>query len=81
MSWQPIESAPKDGTAVVLYTPPGEYTVNFRTKEKKLSEPKVGEGLMLSDEWHWANDSCSCCYGPIYPVQPTHWMPLPEPPK
>lgn len=58
MEWQPIETAPKDGTFVLAYRPCDPYF-----------EPMYfNDGI-----WHWFDgDSPS--------FQPTHWMPLPDPP-
>lgn len=78
--WRAIETAPKD-ERLILYVPPGEREANWRTKEMVSYPFRVGEGLWLDDAWHWANDSCECCYGPISSGSPTHWMPLPEAPK
>lgn len=85
MKWQPIEKAPKDGTRIILYVPPGDYEVNRNTKERATYDARVGEGLWTGDGmeyegWYWANDSCNCCWGNIYPGEPTLWQPLPTPP-
>lgn len=54
--WQPIETAPKDGTTVLAYCP-GNRFQKFLTDY--YSEHQGGGWLF----------------------QPTHWMPLPEPPQ
>lgn len=70
--WKPIETAPKDA-AVLLFgkTAPEERMVI-------CSKPVVFSGYWsrLDESWcasgsHWD--------GPFF--EPTHWMPLPEPPK
>lgn len=64
--WQPIETAPKDGTWVLLLWPmtrtnvmvSGKYYISARDFEEMwLSQPSV-------ESTH----------------EPTHWMPLPSPP-
>jgi len=64
-SWQPIETAPKDGTQLLL------------ARRQLLS----GELIAVSGSWnsggamhmpHWMT--------PVMGFQPTHWMPLPSPP-
>jgi hypothetical protein len=64
MTWQPIEGAPKDGTKVDLW-----------------AEERVVDAKWLNSDWFFW-----CVYGkewlrvlPFY-ANPTHWMPLPEPP-
>lgn len=73
MKWQPIETAPRDGTDVLL-------SVTYVTKP-----PVVGEGYFDPEtrEWWWAgsgpNDK------PYQPIRQetncaiSHWMPLPPP--
>lgn len=64
MSWQPIDTAPKDGTRVLGYEP----------------SATVGNGWIeiirrVDDSWSgskWVNSSGFC--------QPQYWMPLPKPP-
>jgi hypothetical protein len=64
MSWQPIETAPMDGSVVIV----GGY------------EPLYAGG----DEWrssHARYNSYGVWECGLVWVTPTHWMPLPEPPK
>ena len=64
MKWQPIETAPKDGTTVLVYE--GYYksgdlihTAQYSARQWVVLDGMEGD-FMLED--------------------PTHWMPLPEPP-
>lgn len=64
--WQPIETAPKDGTWVML--------------GRAGRMPEVGSwenGSPWLDGWFCGGER-SDSYGPDF--DPTHWMPLPEPP-
>lgn len=72
--WKPIETAPKDGTFVLLYSPDAK-------------EPSIFVGYFIShvdgdewfSEWHdaWVDDGAKV----ISDVTLTHWMPLPERPE
>jgi hypothetical protein len=65
MTWQPIETAPKDGTVVLLYWPTmGIYVYPLA-------------GFHMGDEYGWEL-SANREYGE---VMPTHWMPMPAPPE
>ena len=65
MSWQPIETAPKDGTRIAI---------KFRSGNRHEANWQTTYG----GEWHtdsykylpWADQA-----------EITHWMPLPEPPQ
>lgn len=71
--WRPIETAPKDGTKVMLLCPrfgvcaPGEWDTNEFNKKPKPYWTHWGERI-----WgvKWIRDD-----------QPTHWQPLPQPPE
>jgi hypothetical protein len=64
MIWQPIETAPKDGTEMLLYSPvDGVKSSHF--------EGGVWQGF----PWR------SPISRDFQAAKPTHWMPLPEPPK
>lgn len=63
--WQDIDSAPRDGTHILLYVKPDEH------REKDVG---VDVGFYVThrddDFWAWS-----------YVARPTHWMPLPSPPE
>jgi hypothetical protein len=63
--WRPIETAPRDGTEVLLYTTAfnGEWIV---VQGAYFSSPK-----QIDDGWETA-------FG--FHGEPTHWQPLPPPP-
>lgn len=75
--WQPIETAPKDGTRVLVSYPlEGGWQIYLAAWERKNSS-FIGrfEGWYI-DRAHYA---LTCITKKVH--FPTHWMPLPEPPK
>lgn len=69
--WKPIETAPKDGTAILLSLSDGNMVVaEFVT---------VSDG---SSGWEMFHEELGDCRrGYFCSVTATSWMPLPEPPK
>lgn len=73
--WQPIETAPKDGTVIDLWS---------RRFEKRSVDCRwVVENRQLGthcvmDGWKSPGMDRHTC---LNPAQFTHWMPLPTPPK
>ena len=73
--WQPIETAPKDGTRILL--------AHHQNKYENLPpliwviDGQWGANWRTGDDYqpHWHHDR------KLRLVSPTHWMPLPEPPK
>lgn len=63
--WQPIETAPKDGTVFIAFEAGDAYRCNWL-------EQHDGEGHFSAGWWDHVNDSFE---------NPTHWMPLPTPPQ
>jgi hypothetical protein len=71
MEWQPIGTAPKDGTPILVW---GKCTGEIRG-EYRYQSAVVAEWSDLGEEWQMDTDT----YG--VSVDATHWMPIPEPPK
>jgi hypothetical protein len=70
--WQPIETAPKDGTSVLI------SSTNWRTTWRGYYRAQGFAPEQEIDNWGegWTREN----YSDIGLI-PTHWMPLPEPPK
>lgn len=64
--WQPIETAPKDGTEVLLWIDDDEESPRKGHWEPRLS---LNRPHKWSVAYGWCED------------KPTHWMPLPAPPR
>jgi hypothetical protein len=66
MEWQPIETAPRDGTRVLVFDPhrfPRELICRWRGNSWWGDLTPSGRCIVWSDD-------AGC-----------HWMPLPQPPK
>jgi hypothetical protein len=63
--WQKIETAPKDGTIILAYCPNHFYN----------GGAFIGEAVFIPEFSIWEERIDGCV------VEPTHWMPLPNPPK
>lgn len=70
--WLPIESAPKDGTEVFLWSRDRLVAGSWRVDEGFASK----EPMWLDNSY----DDFSCGFAST-PLDPTHWMPLPPPPS
>lgn len=67
--WQPIETAPKDGSPVVVYMP---WNGLVRTAHYKPNYTRPFQPWCV----HWDMTNKSRPY-----QSPSHWMPLPPPPQ
>ena len=68
--WQPIETAPRDGSKVLLWLP-----------DPRTLDPVI-IGRWSFDSWwthddRWMNDHSD---ESEFDIAPTYWQPLPEPP-
>ena len=73
MNWQPIETAPKDGSIVVA----GAYMDEYAGEYEPIQTGRlIWEVELARFDGRWLStdlDEALIC--------PTHWMPLPQPPK
>jgi hypothetical protein len=71
MEWQPIETAPKDGTRVLLAAPGGVY-IGWWTDDAQFGQFACGTGWQIFDsEDSWYSFGIK---------DATHWMPVPATP-
>lgn len=72
MDWQPIETAPKDGS---------EIQIRVVHPNAKYSKDPEGEGWIMWCRAHWIdhNGGGFTWHGPLGEI--THWMPLDREPK
>lgn len=75
--WQPIETAPRDGTPVLVFIP---------APYPEHDDPKMATAVYFGRKWGWE----VWCLPAEWDGQvvdkslvdaPTHWMPLPAPPE
>jgi hypothetical protein len=83
--WQPIETAPKDGRKLVLsYTNShGKHRTVFGcwVTDEEAAETDA-DGVGLEAGWYESIDNWpDYTQVAIHEGEPTHWMPLPQPPK
>lgn len=69
-AWQPIETAPKDGTRIDVWSGHRQADVCWLDCVWEYRNSKPFQG------WFWTNDDGE----PILVEDVTHWMPLPAPP-
>lgn len=83
--WQPIETAPRDGTAILLFYPEGRW---IDPGEANDSDGQVQPDMIVARfdvEWGKRSGMDANCWEGYYNAfcgrgEPTHWMPLPDPP-
>lgn len=70
-AWRKIKTVPKDGTRVLLSSPDADKTAN-----PFIGSWRDDEGMPDGGAW-WERDDARF---PIDAADPSHWMPLPDPP-
>jgi len=79
--WQPIETAPKDGTAILLHGD-GRTTLGNWCAPSDTPTIKYQDGFAPEPEWEEFEPFWASWDGGFTEEHPaTHWMPLPAPPK
>lgn len=77
--WRDIESAPKDGTPILAFAPMATEPAIARWF--KWDAADQGWITELIDGGPWKDDHHFAEYWAETSYEPTHWMPLPAPPK
>lgn len=78
--WQPIETAPKDGTSVLVHSYKWiEPTMMYYSSEEYFEE-EYGDSEYMESGWY-VSHGMDFDQPDEYTREPTHWMPLPTPPK
>lgn len=71
--WQPIATAPKDGSEVILGFDDSADMDFYRWNADLAARPDHG---MPAEQYGWADRTSDPPHAP-----PTHWMPRPDPPE
>ncbi len=71
MEWQPIETAPKDGTCVLVSNGGGVWAAKFKDVYQSGWKPPCPWFSLMLNKDHIPSR--------LQKGRPTHWMPLPEP--
>ena len=81
--WRPIETAPKNGTLVLVYNTLNNGTItsiNGKIAVARYSHQHDGLEESLWEYGTYYSENSKDNQG-AYLISATHWMPLPEPPK
>lgn len=73
MLWQPMETAPKDGTTILVVHQKSREVIAVKFSRWKGPEGKTDLGVYLVEDGHIS-------HGYVHWSRLTHWMPLPEAP-
>jgi hypothetical protein len=83
MSWQPIDTAPKDGSEILILTTVGATQARFAPGEwHDYPEGREYSGpawVCCDDQWNIEIEDCG--KDGMHHGMATHWMPLPEGPN
>lgn len=74
--WRTIDSAPKDGTPILLWSEAWEGTWGVQMGSWRMGCWETAEGAVGEDETEPGLDD-----EPPFSVAPTHWFPIPEAPR
>lgn len=77
IEWQAIDSAPRDGTKILAYSPSWGIVVTWWTRGFAGSPPMIDGWREEDDD---GMDRVFRDYPGLEPEVPTHWMPLPDKP-
>jgi hypothetical protein len=74
--WQPIETAPKDGTPIICWSSQIKYEYGIVIGEYIPEKIQTYNGIEYTNIGVWVNSNLK-----NRNIKPTHWMHLPDLPK
>ena len=81
-AWQPIETAPRDGTDVQLWSKRALCPVYGHYNSAEYFEKEYGDKNYMEEGWYYSFKYPFDEVLPEYTLEnPTHWMPLPQSPE
>lgn len=80
-NWQPVETAPKDGTDIDVWVDASVAVFSCRRPDVKWESGRWVEWNARCDDYQPVEEDWSGTDGVRHWVKVTHWMPTPEPPK
>lgn len=75
--WKPIDTAPKDGTQILICM---AFDADIRPIQRDIFGLFVHRAAWWGDDVGWNVYNSQPCEQPAF-FEPTHWMPIPEPPS
>jgi hypothetical protein len=78
--WQPIETAPKDGTIILLAPHMMTGWWEFGDDNWQVLHIRLNADGTIANDWSVQPKMVFCLSTDMLGAEPTHWMPLPEPP-
>jgi hypothetical protein len=79
--WQPIETAPRDGRDVLIFIPAVVLERGLVLHHSCVTAAFCTDAEDPNARWSLSWVSGYDWEGPLDDRQPTHWMPLPDPPE
>ena len=79
MNWQPIDTAPRDGTRILVAVPDAPLYLRGRVRGWYIAVVSWHEACG-DPNGPFPSDSTPAGFYERYKLVPSHWVPLPEPP-
>lgn len=82
MEWQPIDTAPKDGSEIILYPHHMSGVWDSFADSWRVWQIPLNADLLIDASGHkLGNPVFEVMANSLGMPDPTHWMPLPPPPE